>query len=98
DGASATAGGWIVSSRTVDGAGHAVDGIDRVLTEGCHLTRASTPDDVVRCAGRLGIHDVVRMHPAGQFWTLQAWESVSFLALAAALGLATFWYVRHRLS
>jgi hypothetical protein len=98
EGASATGGGWIVSTRTVDGDGHTVTSIDRVLSEGCHLDRNSTPRDFTRCADRLGIHDVVKMHPADQFWTLQAWEAAGFVALAAALTLATFWYLRHRVS
>jgi hypothetical protein len=69
-----------------------------VLADACDLTRVSDPDDWARCADRIGLHDVVRMHPADQFWSLQAWETAGFLALAAVFTVATFWWLRHRIS
>ena len=97
EGASPTAGAWITSSRTVDAAGRPIAGsIDNMLAEACHLTRNSDAGAWAGCAHRLGIHDVVTMHPADQFWTLQAWETAGFLALAATLTAAAFWWIHHR--
>jgi hypothetical protein len=100
DGLSAGAGGWIMSTRTVDAAGHALSSaqIDRMLVDACHLTRDSSRAEWIRCADRLGLHDVVRMHPADQFWPLQGWEAASFLALAGVLAFICFWWIRHRTS
>ena len=43
-------------------------------------------------------HEVVKVHPGSQFWTLQVWESIIFLGFGAALVLACYWWVRHRAS
>ncbi|HMG43975.1 MAG TPA: ABC transporter permease subunit [Acidimicrobiales bacterium] len=100
EGSASTAGAWITSGRTVDAAGNPVSGgsIDNMLAEACNLTRDSSDGAWDACAHHLGIHDVVTMHPASQFWTLQAWETAGFLALAATLAAATFWWIRHRTS
>jgi hypothetical protein len=66
------------------------------MVEVCHLTRESTQADNVACMNQLGLHDVVRIHPARQFWALQGWESAVFLALALVLAASCFWWVRHR--
>jgi hypothetical protein len=60
------------------------------------VQRAPTTGDLGRCADRLGLHDVVRMHPARQFWALQGWEAAVFVGLAIALAAVCFWWVRHR--
>ena len=52
----------------------------------------------MRCADQLGVHEVVKIHPGSQFWTLQIWESITFLGLGGALVLACYWWVRHRTS
>jgi hypothetical protein len=96
----ASAGAWVVSSKTVDGRGRVIPSgsADRILADACGLTRTSTEAAFRQCADRLGLHDVVTVHPAGQFWTMQIWESVAFCSLAMALVAATFWWVRHRTS
>lgn len=98
DGSGSTNGGWILSSKTVDAAGHALTNgkIDELVRRSCHVTSRTTTDDLGRCADLLGLHDVVRMHPASQFWSLQALESVIFVMLAVPLVLGSFWWVRHR--
>jgi hypothetical protein len=90
--------GWILSSRTVDAGGHTVSesSVDGLLARNCGLTRSSGRGDWVRCTDRLGLHDVVTMHPASHFWGLQLAEAACFLALAALLAAACFWWVRHR--
>ena len=94
----AMSGGWILSTRTVDAAGHTVSGaqIDRLVRESCNVGRATTTADLGRCADRIGLHDVVRMHPARQFWALQGWEAAIFVGFAVVLVAACFWWVRHR--
>jgi hypothetical protein len=91
-------GGWILSSHTVDRAGHliATGRIDQVLADGCSLGRDDRPDAFVRCAHRLGIHDVVSWHPQDHFWSLQLAESAAFLGFTAALVVACMWWLRHR--
>jgi hypothetical protein len=100
EGASSTPGAWIMSGRTVDAAGNTVvgDNVDKLLAEACNLTRYSSDGAWNDCAHRLGIHDIVTMHPASQFWTLQAWEAASFLTLATTLAAVSFWWIRHRTS
>jgi hypothetical protein len=95
-----SAGAWVVSSATVDGKGRVLPrgGADRVLAQACHLTRNSSERAFTRCAGQLGLHDVVSAHPASQFWTMQIWESLAFCAVGFALVAACFWWVRHRTS
>jgi ABC-2 family transporter protein len=98
EGLSASNGGWILSTRAVDAAGHTLpnDRVNDILADRCGLTRDSTQVEWMRCANRLGIHDLVTLHPANQFWPLQVWEAASFLTLAAILALVCFWWVRHR--
>jgi hypothetical protein len=96
----ASAGAWVVSSKSVDSNGRVIGSgsADRVLAEACNLTRTSTEQAVHHCADRLGLHDVVTAHPASQFWPMQIWESVAFCGLGVALVAACFWWVRHRTS
>ena len=93
-----TNGGWVLSSKTIDAAGHAVNNaqIDQIIRQSCHVTRQTTTSDLGRCADHLGFHDVVRMHPANQFWSLQVLEAASFVVLAVVLTVACFWWIRHR--
>jgi ABC-type transport system involved in multi-copper enzyme maturation permease subunit len=99
-GPNATDGAWVLSSHTVDAAGHAVSHsrLDQAVAAACHVTPATTPDDLARCAWRLGFEDVARIHPASHFWALQAMESAVFLGLAALLTAGAVWWLRHRTS
>lgn len=98
EGRTAASGGWVLSSRTVDASGHAVssNGVERLLQDGCSIVPETTAAEISRCAHTLGIQDVVRMHPASQFWGLQAAEAAAFVALAALLLAGCFWWLRHR--
>jgi hypothetical protein len=93
-------GGWILSTTVVDGAGRAIPGNDvgNLLAGACHLTRESADSELIRCANRVGIHDVVRMHPDDQFWAMQAWESLCFVVLAAGVAALCYWWVTRRTS
>ena len=98
DSSSPAAGGWILSSRTVDAAGHVVSSraVDQTMEGACAITRDTLHADLTACATRLGFHDVVTMHPRGHFWALQGMETAIFLALALVLAGVCFWWARHR--
>ena len=63
--------------------------------------RRLTQLDLLRARGELrpprefdiGFQDLVRIHPASQFWALQGLEGAIFLLLAAGLVGACFWRV-----
>jgi hypothetical protein len=83
---------WILSSHTVDRNGHALADtrIEQIVRDSCHIVRSTTPTDLTRCVDRLGIHDLVTVHPASQFWSLQAVEAACFVVLAAVLAVLCF--------
>ncbi len=88
--------GWILSTRTVDSAGRTIQGFENQIAATCGITR-QTPDyerAIATCAHNLGIHDITRLHPANHFWTLQYYEFGIFIAIAAALTLASFYVLR----
>jgi hypothetical protein len=89
---------WILSSQTVDRTGRAISSskVDRVVRASCHLVRSTTGKDLTRCLTRLGVRDLVTMHPASQFWALQGVETACFLGFTALLaGLCFVWVRRH---
>lgn len=90
-------GGWILSTRTVDASGHTLTPrqVDRIAAS-CGLSRSGDEGPVWRCINRLGVHDIVTWHPSSHFWPMQLAESVAFLALAASITFACFWWLRHR--
>jgi hypothetical protein len=97
-------GAWIISTKSVDAAGHAVDpaktscqvrggpggiGIDSPAVQACkNQVRAYVA----------GIRNVVTYQPANRFWTFQTYETAIFLAAALVLVGLCFWWVRHRLA
>jgi len=97
-------GAMIVSAHSVDRAGHSLGSTgavrDRVLPRLCAFNPRGRPSDaqLASCARRLGVHDVLTVHPAGQFWPLQLWETAIFLVLAAGVATFCFWWLRHRSS
>ena len=93
-------GTWVLSTKILDAGGHPLSrsAADELLVRSCNLTRSSAPEAWSKCASQLGVRDVVRGHPASQFWTLQLWEAAAFGALTIALVIACFWWVRHRTS
>lgn len=89
-------GGWILSSRTVDSVGRTISGFESQIAATCGITRQTTDYEsaISTCAHDLGIHDITRLHPDNQFWILQYYESGIFIAIAAALTLASFYILR----
>ena len=69
DDQAATAGAWVLSSSTVDGAGHVVPSgaADRMLAEACNLTRTSSEASYMRCSdcGQRHRHERHRRPPLG---------------------------------
>lgn len=96
----AVSGAWVLARRSVDSTGHSVDlnshAIQRAMDHTCHLTRASTQPDFVRCSNRLGLHELWTVQPASRFWALQGVEAAVFLAFAVALAALCFWWLRRR--
>jgi hypothetical protein len=90
--------GWILSSRTVDARGRPLSAvqIEKLIRESCNVTRSTTAKGLSSCADRIGLRDAVTMHSAGQFWSLQLWEAAAFVAIAAVLMAASFWWLPHR--
>ena len=95
-------GGWIVSSRTVDVAGHTLSksAAEGTLTAACRITRATQDVDAALavCGDKIGIHDIAQVHPSGQFWALQTAEFGLFVALAVITAAVCFWWLNHRSS
>jgi hypothetical protein len=73
-------GSWTVSRSIVDASGRSADRIE--VPASCV---AGARDTIDRCLGGLGFREVVRIHPASDYWRFQWTESVLFLALAAIL-------------
>jgi hypothetical protein len=90
-------GAWLLSSRTVDGSGRAVDFIDVPESSGpCNgRSPGSTPGECMAEMTRLGYRLQVTYQPASRFWPFQWIETGIYAALA--LGLAGFclWRIRH---
>jgi ABC-type transport system involved in multi-copper enzyme maturation permease subunit len=104
DGASAL-NGWVLSSRTVDAAGQAVHDVyagefGSQMAQVCGITidSGSTEGERIECINRLGLTDVVRLHPDNHFWGLQVREAIIFTLLALTLAAVTFWWIQRRIS
>jgi len=94
--------GWVLSTRTLDSAGHVLSSggtvRDDVVIRLCHRNVADiTKFDLDACGRELGLHNVVRVIPPDRFWVLQAWEAAIFGGLALVLVGFTFWWVRRRI-
>lgn len=72
-------GAWTVSDRFLDAAGHVANNI-------------RCGPDAAACMSRY--HQVVTYQPAARYWTFQAYEAVTFLALAVVLVACCFWWIR----
>ncbi|MCA1823506.1 MAG: ABC transporter permease subunit [Mycobacteriales bacterium] len=106
EGSTAASGAWVLSSRTVDAAGRAVHDVyagdfGRQMAQSCGITNmrgSSTEQARIACINRLGLHDIVRIHPADQFWGLQIREAAVFTLLAVILAGLAFWWIRRRVA
>jgi hypothetical protein len=100
------AGAWILSSQTVDPAGHAIDNIPVAQVQACRPPASPPPqarpgEGLTACLAqvtRLGYRQHVTYQPASRFWTFQAYETAIFVGLALVLSGFCFWWLRHRMS
>ena len=101
-------GAWQLTAETVDKTGHVVGGgmgidFNSVVGDCPNLAGpggAAIPDlsKVSACIRQAGIHVVATYQPADRYWVFQGIEAGLFVALAAVLAAAAFWWVRHRTS
>lgn len=97
----APAGAWLLSSRTVDGSGNAVESIPMSLTSGPCKPSGMPGEGMERCFAeieRLGYRQQLSYHAASRFWPFQWVETGLYGAGALLLGGFCFWWVRRRLS
>jgi len=94
---------WILSNRTVDASGQAVNPLP-LLTD-CvpprPLTEPTQRLPLGTCFERLtdaGYRQQLTYHPASRFWPLQWTETALFLALSGLLAWFCFWWTRRRLA
>jgi hypothetical protein len=80
DEVSVPSGSWTVSRSIVGASGTSADRIQ--VPQSCV---AASRDSIDSCLGRLGFREVVRFHPASDYWRFQWTESALFVALAAVL-------------
>jgi hypothetical protein len=85
-------GSWMLSRNIVDASGHAVTGPLKVPAECVAAPRAG----VQSCLDGLGFHDVVKYHPASQYWTFQWMEAGLYLGLGAGLVILALIYTLRR--
>jgi hypothetical protein len=100
-------GDWILSTRTVDGAGHLFSrgpGIDLgALAPRCPgLLPANqglpAKSDVIACVRRLGLQVQATYQPGNRYWPFQGIESAIFVALSVGLLVFSVWWVRRRMA
>jgi ABC-type transport system involved in multi-copper enzyme maturation permease subunit len=84
------AGAWILSTQTIDKAGHV---FNAATTSAC---RGSNSQACGAALGRLHLSDVISYQPASRFWALQWYETAIFLALAVILAGVCCWRIRRR--
>ncbi|WP_405096686.1 ABC transporter permease subunit [Micromonospora sp. NBC_01412] len=85
---------WTITNRPITPSG-------QVFTGPSDPARCSPDAPHGSCAdwvGTLGLRQDVVYHPDSQYWTLQLAETAVFVALAAALAIVSFWWLRRRLS
>ncbi|TMK77864.1 MAG: transporter [Actinobacteria bacterium] len=98
-------GDWILSSRIVDAAGHALSSrggidIDALASRCPSLQGVQFPgkDDLGTCLQHIGARTVNVYQPGSRYWPFQFIELGIFVLLAAGLVAFTFWWVRRRVS
>jgi hypothetical protein len=92
-------GMWVVSSREVNAAGKTVTISHHTLRNLCNLPEGDFQRHAfAACGQRLGIHSILTVQPANRYWPFQAWETATFIVLAAALIAFAFWWTLNRIT
>lgn len=86
------AGAWILSTQTIDKAGHV---FNAATISAC---RGSNSQACGAGLGRLHLTDLITYQPASRFWAFQWYETAIFLALAVILAGVCCWRIRRRVS
>jgi hypothetical protein len=86
-------GGWLLSRRTVDGAGHRTSIENAYVTCNAHV--GASVQAVVRCIHRMGFVNTDIFEPASRFWLFQGIEAAVYGGAGLALlALAVYWVDR----
>jgi hypothetical protein len=88
-------GSWVLSTHTLDSAGHAFNAATIRACQG------SDPSQALACQAALGrrhLRDLISYQPASSFWPLQWYETAIFLGLAVVLAGVCFWRIRRQAS
>jgi hypothetical protein len=85
-------GAWILSTQTVDKAGHVFNAATITACRGSNFQACRA------ALGGLHLSDVISYQPASRFWAFQWYESAIFLALAVILAGVCCWQIRRRVS
>jgi hypothetical protein len=97
-------GAWEIANETLDRDGKVRKELPAWFFECVPKDAPRTianPERAAACFERArteGYRQRVTLMPASRYWTLQALETVIFLALAGLLTAGTFWWLRHRLA
>jgi hypothetical protein len=86
------AGAWILSTQTIDKAGHVFNAATISACRGNNFRACGAG------LGRLHLSDLITYQPASRFWAFQWYETAIFLALAVILAGVCFWWIRRRIS
>jgi hypothetical protein len=98
-------GDWVVSTKTIDGAGHVLAkgagfnlGMIASLCPGVVPQDGSLPDKLAlnHCIQRAGIRIQDTYQPGSRYMAFQTYEALIFLVLAAALIAGSIYVIRRR--
>jgi hypothetical protein len=101
-------GDWVLSTHTVDRAGHFLANGQALDNNVLHARCPGLPapgigipgkDSALQaCVQRLGIHVQATYQPGSRYWLFQGIESAIFVALACGLLAFAVWWVRRRVA
>jgi len=95
-------GAWVLSTQVINAAGQVVGGVTRPAAGNEAARACAGPHGPARsCFAQLasrGYRQLVTYQPASRFWEFQWYETAIFLALAAGMAGASFWWIRRRVS
>jgi hypothetical protein len=98
EGKAPEAGGWLLSSQTIDASGNPVDGIPMSTSSG-PCAPSGQRGGMVSCFAemtRLGFRQQLTYHSPSRFWAFQWFETGIYTALAGGLAGFCFWWIRRR--
>jgi hypothetical protein len=92
-------GAWILSTQTINAAGHIVSGVPLSATGALSVATCGGGSQYPSHAcfaelAKRGYRQLVTYQPAGRFWAFQWYETAIFVALALALAGFCFWWIR----